>query len=126
VTRPDKLTPRPLDVDWRGEDDAWHRATPERRTAAILWVAQCRESQREVRAEEDRRNKARRTFHAAIRYGKLKRGDTCERCGLKSNNPREIHGHHHDYDKPLDVEWLCRTCHHKHHATLRVGWRAER
>lgn len=84
------------------------------------------ESQREVYEEEQRRNRARQRFHYAVRSGKMKRPDTCERCGFMSSNPRDIHGHHHDYDKPLDVEWLCRPCHQKHHRTLRVGWRAER
>lgn len=47
----------------------------------------------------------------AIRHGKVVRPDACERCGAKGN----VEGHHHDYSKPLDVEWLCRPCHAAHH-----------
>jgi hypothetical protein len=34
----------------------------------------------------------------------------CENCG----SPRS-QMHHHDYSKPLEVEWLCRPCHMAHH-----------
>lgn len=30
----------------------------------------------------------------------------CERCGAPS-----AHKHHDDYDKPLDITWLCVRCH---------------
>lgn len=50
-------------------------------------------------------------MHHAIRYGRLVRPDHCERCGEKCYPD----GHHHDYSKPLDVEWLCRSCHIAHH-----------
>ena len=35
----------------------------------------------------------------------------CERCGADKN----VEAHHEDYSKPLEVNWLCVTCHgHKH------------
>ncbi len=27
----------------------------------------------------------------------------------------KVHAHHHDYSKPLDVEWLCKDCHWQQH-----------
>jgi hypothetical protein len=47
----------------------------------------------------------------AIRDGKLTRPDTCSTCG-KQCKPE---GHHDDYSKPLEVRWLCRSCHCRHH-----------
>lgn len=43
----------------------------------------------------------------AISRGKIKRPDHCSRCGEK----KRVEGHHTDYSKPLEVEWLCRQCH---------------
>ena len=55
---------------------------------------------------------ARDALTAAIRHGILIRPARCSRC----NQPhRKIHGHHEDYSKPLDIEWLCATCHNRHH-----------
>lgn len=48
--------------------------------------------------------------HNAIRDGKLKR-EPCFMCG-----DEKVHGHHVDYSKPLDVIWLCPTCHKRIHA----------
>lgn len=43
----------------------------------------------------------------AIRRGDLIRPDTCERCGRTGR----IEAAHHDYSLPLDVRWLCQSCH---------------
>lgn len=46
----------------------------------------------------------------AIRDGKLTK-QPCEVCGTMKN----IHAHHDDYSKPLDVRWLCAAHHRQWH-----------
>jgi ribosomal protein S27AE len=46
----------------------------------------------------------------ALRSGDIKR-KPCEACGNA-----KAEAHHEDYSKPLDVQWLCRRCHFRHHA----------
>lgn len=43
----------------------------------------------------------------AFRHGLITRPTECELC-KKSGKPE---GHHEDYDKPLDLAWVCRRCH---------------
>lgn len=50
-------------------------------------------------------------LQTAVRSGKLTRGH-CEVCGSS-----ETDGHHADYTKPLDVQWLCRLHHKELHRT---------
>lgn len=47
----------------------------------------------------------------AIRDGKLFKPNQCEGC----NDETTLHGHHCDYNKPLDVMWLCDPCHKQWH-----------
>ena len=57
----------------------------------------------------------------AIKAGLLTRPEHCEKCGKKpprmSNNFNAIVAHHNDYDRPLDITWLCRHCHFLWHVT---------
>lgn len=53
--------------------------------------------------------RARGMVNAHISRGKLAR-KPCENCGNEKSQ-----AHHHDYDKPLDVHWLCVVCHTKEH-----------
>ena len=57
----------------------------------------------------------------AIQQGILQRSIYCEQCksfGRTLKDGRSsIHCHHDDYNKPLDVRWLCHKCHYKWHKT---------
>lgn len=54
---------------------------------------------------------AKSVVERAVKSGKLKRPDCCSQCGKEG----WIVGHHHDYTKPLDVIWVCQTCHRDIH-----------
>lgn len=55
---------------------------------------------------EPQKTRAHRMVHNHVAKGTLQR-NPCESCGATEN----IHGHHDDYRRPLDVKWLCETCH---------------
>lgn len=57
-------------------------------------------------AAAKQRKETRRKTRRAVERGKLKKLP-CQVCGAV-----EVEAHHHDYDKPLDVVWLC-TEHHR-------------
>ena len=47
----------------------------------------------------------------AIKRGAMFRPTTCQKCG----NTAALDAHHEDYSAPLDVKWLCRSCHFNAH-----------
>lgn len=63
----------------------------------------------EYRAKYPKKYKAHCLINNAIKSKKLFR-EPCEICGSEFT-----HGHHDDYDKPLNVRWLCSEHHHKWH-----------
>lgn len=67
------------------------------------------------RAEDKRRLAAHISVARAIRSGILDR-KPCIRCGDQKSV-----AHHEDYDKPLDVMWLCQPCHKQRHKELLKG-----
>ena len=61
---------------------------------------------------------AQNLLEQAIKKGIVIRRTICETCGQggKFKNGRTaIQAHHPDYNKPLDVMWLCQKCHHEWH-----------
>jgi hypothetical protein len=66
------------------------------------------------RANDKRRSPAALKVCRAVASGKLIRLP-CERCGRTDH----IHAHHEDYDKPLEVVWLCPVCHKARHAEMK-------
>lgn len=51
----------------------------------------------------------------AIQRGKMQKPTSCTLCGFQATAARQIHAHHADYTKPLDVTWVCQPCHGKLH-----------
>jgi hypothetical protein len=64
------------------------------------------------RKEDTRRSKCHKAVSKAIKEGVLKRLP-CEKCG----ETKSI-AHHEDYDKPLEVIFLCQPCHKKRHKVI--------
>ncbi len=57
------------------------------------------------------KNMAHQAVYRAVKCGKLVKPKSCEKCGKK----RYIQAHHEDYEKVLEVLWLCCICHNKIH-----------
>lgn len=62
------------------------------------------------------RNKEKAACHQqvvrALKKGKIKKPETCLMCGKND----KLHAHHSDYKKPLEVVWVCPSCHRKIHS----------
>ena len=65
------------------------------------------------KSELEERQRVRQITKRAIARGEIIKKDSCEWCG--SN--QEIQCHHSDYSKPLEVLWVCKNCHIRHHNT---------
>jgi hypothetical protein len=50
-----------------------------------------------------------------VSRGNIVRPTVCSECGQE----RKVVGHHDDYTKPLDVRWLCYSCHKIEHNKLK-------
>lgn len=50
----------------------------------------------------------------ALKKGIIKKPTVCSKCG----NEGRIEGHHKDFNKPLEVEWLCNRCHKLEHGRV--------
>jgi hypothetical protein len=72
-----------------------------------------RDNYRYTRRQRERhpeRVRAREAVKRAVEAGQLVRGP-CADCGASAFTE----GHHEDYARPLDVVWLCETCHRARH-----------
>ncbi len=69
-----------------------------------------------MRLKYPEKHKARHAVNGAVRSGKLIKPEACERC---QKIPMRIEGHHYKgYEFPLEVLWLCISCHRKAHGEM--------
>jgi hypothetical protein len=91
----------------------WAKFGPPRAVAMVLLMARNRKVLGEFATismeTEAMITSAQGKLGRAIKAGKIIKPIVCQKCGNNGN----IHGHHNNYLKPLDVEWLCVTCHGK-------------
>lgn len=70
------------------------------------------------RGGETADDQAQNMVEHAIRAGSMEKKDTCEQCGSQErfkDGRSAVQAHHCDYNKPLEVMWLCQKCHHEWH-----------
>lgn len=67
-----------------------------------------------LQAKYPEKTKARYMVRDALSAGKITKPDNCTSCDATGR----LEGHHNDYSKPLDVEWLCVLCHKAKHGVL--------
>lgn len=109
----------------RIQDYDRNRHNNDKHRAAVKRGYKARTSTPEGRAKEFQKakvwqenNRPKRIAHYtaanAIKRGLIPKGESCERCGTTEL----LHAHHEDYDKPLAINWLCRTCHGVRHREI--------
>lgn len=78
------------------------------------WMRMYRPKHRELNPAQKKKANARSYANTYLKRGELKR----ERCQVCKYEITEFH--HEDYDKPLQVEHLCRTCHLELHRNKNI------
>ena len=53
------------------------------------------------------KNNIRSLLNYNIATGSIIKPNICEKC----KKVKKLEGHHEDYNKPLEVKWLCKQCH---------------
>ena len=98
--------------EYREKQREWYRRWHERNAHTQKQRSRKAEQMRAYTKRPEVRKKiaARWKTHRAINAGRLIR-QPCVRCGEK-----RAQAHHHDYDKPLSIVWLCAACHRLEHA----------
>lgn len=75
------------------------------------FLAHRTEISRAWRKRNAEKYKAHIIVNNALRDGVITRPEQCENC----KGTDRLHAHHMDYDKPLEVIWLCPICHKEKH-----------
>ena len=74
------------------------------------------ETTKKYEKENPEKISAQNKVRKAVKSGRLMRPNICQVCNKEGN----IHGHHEDSAKPLEVIWMCSICHLYHHQKHRM------
>jgi transposase-like protein len=108
---------RDVNIDRIKEYDKKRSMTPSRVKARQEYVKTESGKKSRQRAKENYKNHfpmkhaAHILFRNAVRDKKIIRADFCSIC----KSTYKVEGHHDDYTKPLEVRWMCESCHKKWH-----------
>ena len=91
---------------------------PEARLAQKRLAQKRRDEKRKLLYPE--RIKAKNAIAVALTWGRIER-KPCQICG----GTGKVQGHHEDYNRPIEVTWLCPSCHSLWHQILREWKRQE-
>lgn len=110
------LRPEMIDII-REEKRLWARSAKGRQSQRVysrsgVGKESSTKSKREWASKNKKKVACDRMVNNAVRDGFLKKPQICEICKVGSER---IHGHHCDYNKPLDVMWMCPSCHSDWH-----------
>ena len=96
---------------WKNETSREKKKTKHRE-----WLGKNKEKQLDAcrlqRIRNPEKVRARNILRKAVYEGKITKPIICEQCMKEKSR---IEGHHDDYSKPLDVKWLCVSCHRAIH-----------
>lgn len=101
----------------------WQRDNPEKVKASDKRYREAnRENilayKKEERKKYPERIRAQNTLNRALKTGNIKKPKRCTNCGAK----KSLDAHHEDYDKPLQVIWLCKSCHKILHRAIETSF----
>lgn len=113
-TKADVRANRAARIEYYRAYDRQRAKEPQRVEARIEYARQNPKAHPE---KDPAKRSARVMLGNAVRDGKVVKPTDCEVCSY----PADVHGHHDDYSKPLDVIWCCTAC----HALIHAYWRAQ-
>lgn len=114
---------KPCQAEWYKENQYGKKSyekNKDHKKARMQTYAQTKEgkeavkrAQKKYRASEQYsiKQNARKKVLRAVKSGKLIKPECCTDCGQLL----PLEAHHTDYSKPLEVQWLCKSCHENVH-----------
>ena len=97
-----QCTPPPLDEKKERKRVAqakWRKKNQKADTKYSRDYAKTKEGKAQQRVRDD------------VKAGYVRKPTKCDRCHKDGLKGHALQAHHHDYDKPLEIEWLCHDCH---------------